>query len=82
MDSSKPRKLPYQMADYQSRCCFLYTHFVLAAANIVNTFTATGRVLLKTLKFWIADVLSSFDENIFVGKINRMRLTVEWDKKF
>jgi len=49
MDSSKPRKLPYQMADYQSRCCFLYTHFVLAAANIVNTFPATGRVLLKTL---------------------------------
>jgi len=34
MDSSKPRKLPYQMADYQSRCCFLYTQFILAAVNI------------------------------------------------
>jgi len=34
MVSSKPRKLPYQMADYQSRCCFLYTQFILAAANM------------------------------------------------
>ena len=62
MDSSKPRKLPYQMADYQSRCCFLYMQYILAPANICKYLHSYSRVLLKALKFWNDKVFPLFDE--------------------